>query len=328
MSRSDFTVQNSRVYRPRSSNCPACGERVDSLHSAVCQNCSHSLPRAEEELESPRDLATASKAGARLLHLSDLHVGPKEPDHLHRLSRWLLVAEEIDADVVVVSGDIVDKPNYREGLKSVHQALDDCGRAWAVVPGNHDCLHPKRSESPFYEVFGQYPRLARVPGLELLLLDSNCTEGLRRKKLDSAREWGFAKALKFGLLGAVTTEQMNEVEGRLGDAPAHSRVVVLHHHVQPMSRRTLKEKRNIAGNTMGPLTDAPEVRSWAARVGVRLILHGHMHDPHRTFDGAALIINGGTSTKDFCETHQLQACAMDVGSEAIIVDEIRLPLVH
>lgn len=325
MTVSHFRVHSSTVYRQRPGRCPTCDESIISAHSSNCSSCKEPLPRIQEALDPARDLGRAEKSGGRLLHLSDLHVESSDPVGLGYLERWLLVAREVDADAVVVSGDLVEKPDDRAGLEQVRDALERCGRAWAVVPGNHDLRLHGRTRSLFYEIFGEYPQDRCVAGVHLLLLDSNRSEGLPRSRKAALVEETVALRSDLGVLGAVGTDQLSGVEKKLAAEPELSRVLVLHHHLMRMHGRGLTDK--FEGGTMASAVDAESVRTWAATHRVRLILHGHQHDPFRTSDGGVIIVNGGRSTKGRHGMSQLQACVLDVSPESIIIDELQLPLV-
>jgi uncharacterized protein len=84
----------------------------------------------------PRDLA-----GMRIVHLSDFHLGlPSRGSHaVARAIEWTV---ERDPDLVVITGDLVSRPN---GEPRLRELLERLGRAYAVL-GNHDVEH---SRDPF-----------------------------------------------------------------------------------------------------------------------------------------------------------------------------------
>jgi hypothetical protein len=81
--------------------------------------------------------------------------------------------------------------------------------------------------------------------------------------------------------GWIGDDQLEEVELGMGwrDRPARAfRMVMLHHHVVPVTHRELPR----AGASYSVVLDAVALLRWCVKFGVRLILHGHMHQPHVT----------------------------------------------
>ncbi len=70
--------------------------------------------------------------GYRILHISDLHVGGWAPglDHVR-------TAQSIGADLIVVTGDLIDHDRDRESCASALGALHAPDGVWCVL-GNHD----------------------------------------------------------------------------------------------------------------------------------------------------------------------------------------------
>jgi predicted MPP superfamily phosphohydrolase len=84
----------------------------------------------------------AGLAGLRILHLSDLHLGmPSRGEHaVEQAFDW---AASSDADLVVITGDLVSRPRGEAGLKKLLGQLK--APTYAVL-GNHDVEH---SRDPF-----------------------------------------------------------------------------------------------------------------------------------------------------------------------------------
>jgi hypothetical protein len=78
------------------------------------------------------------RAPLKVVQLSDLHVG-----HVHRprqARRWVRAALNLAPDVIVITGDFVDKPIPEVDLRQLVEALSELQAPLGVfaVPGNHD----------------------------------------------------------------------------------------------------------------------------------------------------------------------------------------------
>ncbi|MFN7142262.1 MAG: metallophosphoesterase family protein [Myxococcota bacterium] len=83
--------------------------------------------------------------------------------------------------------------------------------------------------------------------------------------------------------GWLGDDQLELVEREMGwsERPARAlpfRMVMLHHHVVPVTHRELPR----ANASYSVVLDSVALLRWCVRHGVRLILHGHMHQPHVT----------------------------------------------
>jgi uncharacterized protein len=95
--------------------------------------------------------------GLRIAHLSDFHLGPRSRGEVavRRAAEW---ARGLDADLVVVTGDLVSRARGRPALDAALAGLD----AYAVL-GNHDVAVTR---DPFSEG-------VELDGLEATLLDGD-----------------------------------------------------------------------------------------------------------------------------------------------------------
>jgi 3',5'-cyclic AMP phosphodiesterase CpdA len=80
--------------------------------------------------------------------------------------------------------------------------------------------------------------------------------------------------------GFVGDPQLNDVAAQFGweegdRGPRPYGMVMLHHHVVPVTYREIPEK----GRSYSVVLDAGALTRWAARYRIDLILHGHMHQP-------------------------------------------------
>jgi predicted phosphodiesterase len=275
------------AYLPR---CRACGASVDALMS--------------REIECQPDCLEKAAGAIRVAHLSDLHIGQAwvpafRPQTVFR--RWLDVLREAQTDVVVVSGDIIDRPGDQLGLQLGRGLLDACGMPWVVAPGNHDVKRPGHHDV-FNDVFGEYPRVEEHAGVEFIVLDSMA--GLPIEQRDVAeRLYGDYVCYTEGRVGERQLERVDGLIKARGMRPAH-RALVLHHHVMrqhadfmPLVPQQMGMTEDAVG-TMKTLIDAETVIAWALEREVQVIYHGHKHlfQQPGVRAGRLLVLNGGTST--------------------------------
>lgn len=97
-----------------------------------------------------------------LVHSSDLHLRPNGAgDDLSALRRVLTAARALDADALLLAGDVFDANRLPSQLVEAAAALFATSPAPVVIlPGNHDCL---TVGSVYY-----HPALAGVGGLHVL----------------------------------------------------------------------------------------------------------------------------------------------------------------
>ncbi len=77
-----------------------------------------------------------------LVHSSDLHIdGGRITERFHPLCRVLETARRIEANVLLLAGDVFDSNRIAPALvDQVSRLLDDAGIPIVLLPGNHDCL--------------------------------------------------------------------------------------------------------------------------------------------------------------------------------------------
>jgi 3',5'-cyclic AMP phosphodiesterase CpdA len=187
---------------------------------------------------------------ARLLHVSDLHVGAHEdPRAAEALAR---LVERAEPQLVVASGDLSHR-GRPEQLARAAALLRSLGRPVLAVPGNHDLPYdPTRFVRPwarFERVWETTEPVAAAPGLHVV-------------GLNSARPFR-------NQAGALSAAKLERAAARLGKAePGALRVAVLHHHLIGAPWRAA-HKRPVArrNRVLHALIDA----------GADLILAGHIH---------------------------------------------------
>jgi len=187
---------------------------------------------------------------ARLLHVSDLHVGAHEDFEVAAaLTRFV---ERIEPQLVVASGDLSHRGRPAQ-LEHAAGFLRGLGPPVLAVPGNHDLPYtPARFVRPWAEferVWETTEPTASAPGLHVV-------------GLNSARPFRHQG-------GALSREQLAGATERLGQAEDGAlRVAVLHHHlIGAPWRATRKRPVSRRNHVLRSLVDA----------GADLILAGHIH---------------------------------------------------
>jgi 3',5'-cyclic AMP phosphodiesterase CpdA len=187
---------------------------------------------------------------ARLLHLSDLHVGTVEEPEVERALGTLI--ERIDPELIVASGDLTHRARAGQHERAA-AFLKRLGRPLLVVPGNHDIpwAFPGRFTHPFREFERQWQTTEPVHRANDLVVVG----------LNSVRPWRHQS-------GGVRSAQLQRAAELLAAAPEHAlRVVVLHHHLIGAPWRSRKKPVARRTHVLASLVDA----------GAELILAGHIH---------------------------------------------------
>jgi 3',5'-cyclic AMP phosphodiesterase CpdA len=203
---------------------------------------------------------TAPGSVSTLLHISDLHFGP--PFLTEVAEAVVEQAQAVDPDVVVVSGDLTQRARTSQ-YREAREYLERFDRPVVVTPGNHDV--------PLYRfwerLLAPYRRYRHYVSAEL----NTVTElpGLVIVALNSTRRFTFTN-------GRIRLWQLEFARRAFQRAPSDSaRVVVTHHHLAPPP--------DFEGGSVMPR--AKRALEWFTRLGVDLILAGHMH---RSYIGNSL----------------------------------------
>ena len=187
---------------------------------------------------------------ARLLHVSDLHVGTHEEGEVEQA--LVRLAERLQPQLVVASGDLAHR-GRRQQLEWAAELLRSLGPPVLAVPGNHDLPYtPARFVRPWAEferVWETTEPTVSVPGLHVI-------------GLNSARQFRHQS-------GALSRRQLDRAAERLAAAEEGAlRVAVLHHHlIGAPWRATRKRPVSRRNRVLRSLVDA----------GADLILAGHIH---------------------------------------------------
>jgi 3',5'-cyclic AMP phosphodiesterase CpdA len=187
---------------------------------------------------------------ARLLHVSDLHVGTHEESDVERgLAR---LVERLEPQLVVASGDLAHRGRRRQ-LAHAAEHLRSLGPPVLAVPGNHDLPYtPARFVRPWAEferIWQTTEPTASLPGLHVI-------------GLNSARPFRHQG-------GALSGTQLAHAAERLATAEAGAlRVAVLHHHLIGAPWRAARKR---------PVSRRNRVLRALVEAGADLILAGHIH---------------------------------------------------
>ncbi|HXU45113.1 MAG TPA: metallophosphoesterase family protein [Thermoanaerobaculia bacterium] len=216
-----------------------------------------------------------------ILHVSDVHFGPK---HLPHVAEGVLaLIAERRPDVVVISGDLTLRAKP-EQFREARRFVDRIPVPTLVVPGNHDVPLWRvweRALAPFAAYRQHF-----APELEPVYRD----EELLIVGINSAFNWTRKD-------GRIPLNRLLEVRDLLAAEPASRfKVVVVHHHLIPPPNFG---SQRVLGN-------AYEAIDLFSRAGVDLVLSGHLH---QTFIGSSeefyprgrppvVILHAGTTTSN------------------------------
>jgi len=199
--------------------------------------------------------------GLTIAQLSDIHCG--SPSFVPSLlDRAIVEVNELEPDVVVVSGDLTGD-GYRAEYELAREYLDKiaCDRM-IVIPGNHDSRNVGYVH--FEELFGERRSELHLNGVSILAVDST------EPDLDN------------GLIGRGRYEWIEE---HFGERQAFLRIFVLHHHLLPVPGTG--RERNI-------VHDAGDALECLQRADVHLVLCGHKHVPYAWRLENLFVVSTGT----------------------------------
>lgn len=202
-----------------------------------------------------------------ILHGSDIHLGP--PFMPVVADAFVRAAEELDPQVLVVSGDFTQRAKREQyaDARALLRRLPE--RPLVVVPGNHDVplyrvfervFAPYRNYREF--ISADLDAVLRVEGATIVALNS--TAPLRAITNGRIRSWQLDLC----------------AQAFAGTAPGDARIVVAHHHFAPAP--------DYEGGQVMPRARRALDRFTALRVD--LIMGGHLH---RAYIGNSLDVYSG-----------------------------------
>jgi 3',5'-cyclic AMP phosphodiesterase CpdA len=187
---------------------------------------------------------------ARLIHVSDLHVGAREERPIEPALREFV--SRISPQLIVATGDLTHRGRAAEHERAA-AFLQSLGPPVLAVPGNHDIPHtfPARFTRPWRDFERRWQTTEPV-----FHSDELCVVGL-----NSARPWRHQS-------GGLHADALQRASERLGEAPDSAlRIVCLHHHLTGAPWRSRKQPVSRRAHVLAALVDA----------GAELILAGHIH---------------------------------------------------
>ncbi|MCL5947613.1 MAG: metallophosphoesterase [Actinobacteria bacterium] len=286
------------------------------VRPATASDPSHEIRLLDTNQVAPYDFPVrAIESESRtLLWVSDLHLSKDHhrfplasstsaADLASALERDLNAMEVGPLAGMIVSGDLTWRGSAEEfefarkfirGVQSWSKLTD---YQILICPGNHDVKfspHPenldeevtKANEAARAEYAGLYEFLYNLPpnrfmslGRRFLLAGAVPVEivSINSSLLNQAEG-------AFQGHGFVGEEQLQEAARAMrwsdekDGSPRAFRVVMLHHHIVPVTYREQPQH----GRIYSVVLDAAAMTSWASRHDVDLILHGHMHQPAAT----------------------------------------------
>ena len=211
-----------------------------------------------------------------IAHLSDLHFGAEDPAVVAALAADL---HRSPPDLLVVSGDLTQRARHRE-FAAAMTFLRQVKAPLLAVPGNHDMTAYDLLER-FVDPYRRW-RHHVGPETEPVFADAE----IAVIGLNTARRGGFY--LNWAR-GGVSRGRLSRLEQRLEALPEGLfRVVVAHH---PFVAPALAPGARPVGNAR------PALAAFA-RLGVGLVLTGHLHlgdvRPHTA--GGPLLVQAATAT--------------------------------
>lgn len=190
-----------------------------------------------------------------ILHLSDLHAGP--PFDAEKGELIVQEAAEIKPDLVVISGDLVQRAEFRKQWLLVRSLIERLPTPRLIVPGNHDV--------PQYNQLGRYmwPFRAYRRYINRDLQPIYSTPDLVVIGLNTARSFTIEG-------GKLSNRKIAHLERALqSHGEGVCKIVVMHHHLV-QAPGPLKERKPV-------IVGAEHTLEVLDRGGAELVLCGHIH---------------------------------------------------
>lgn len=206
----------------------------------------------------------------KILHLSDTHFGAH--DDLKR-SAVIQFTEEWRPDIIALTGDIVDSPlrkNFALAQAFIN-ALRTVTAEVHAVPGNHDALFGRIGLGTFWQKIqelhpeSRYVRYKTIKGQNIYLIGVDTTHLSMRELNNAGRFDRGQENFLSNELSRLRTQHGAELDRSI-------KIILVHHHPIP----TVVSE----AEWMLYFKNAGRFLRFAVKYDVRLILHGHQHDPH------------------------------------------------
>lgn len=188
---------------------------------------------------------------ARILHLTDLHMGRFEGWEPLDALRALIA--DLEPELLLATGDLSHR-GRREQLEGASSLLGGLGVPLLAVPGNHDI--PYTLPARFTRTFDAWERVFGTTE------PFHASEHFAVAGLNSVRAWRQQG-------GALEERRVGDAVRRLmGASPSALRVVAFHHHLAAPPWRAARKR---------PLRRRDEVLRTLVAGGVELVVGGHVH---------------------------------------------------
>lgn len=196
-----------------------------------------------------------------IAHISDIHAGsPYFVDNL--LSRTIIELNELDPDLLVITGDITNE-GFKQEFYLANNFLKKLRcRKQLIVPGNHDARNVGYVH--FEELWGERSARADLEGVMVIGIDST------EPDLDNGR------------VGRYRQEYLHD---QFKESKGVFNILALHHHLLPVPGTG--RERNI-------VYDAGDVLEMLIDQRVNLVLCGHKHVPYVWRLESLFVVNAGT----------------------------------
>lgn len=211
-----------------------------------------------------------------LIHISDLHFGREVPAVVEGLLESITKAKP---DHIIVSGDLTQRARAGQYKKGV-QFLKRLPAPYLIIPGNHD-LPLFNLVKRFRHPWGNWNAFVSREMAPVIRGDDFVAAGV-----NTARRWA---TLLDQTRGRISPAQTDSAVAHLQTAPdSHLRLLVAHH---PFWLPENLQHRHLVGG---------RDRALAAfrKVGVDMILSGHLHVAFRQPFQGILIVHAGTGTSN------------------------------
>jgi len=213
---------------------------------------------------------------AFIVHLSDMHVGAinfQKELLLDAISR----SNELDPDLVIVTGDITENGYYHE-FEDASEYLDLIEAPMLVVPGNHDSRHIGNES------------------FEELIRKRCSTLSVRNKEIKAIGLDSSEPDLDYGKVGRAQQKKMEKLLHKAENRNLY-KIIALHHHLIPVPK---------TGRERNVLADGGDILKSIIDADADLVLSGHKHVPHVwQLENTAFVTAGTVSSlklrgKDIC----------------------------
>lgn len=234
-----------------------------------------------------------------MVHLSDLHLGPRSKNKgLRTLEQSLTnLQSKLSSNYkthFVITGDLMNSPN-RKNMYQASSFISKIKRTYKghvdYVLGNHDVLMHGLN------LFRR--QRAKVVGYLL----GSCLSVYEKEKIiyikmNSTLQGNLAR----GKIGKKQLESLSEELSLIDNLEDYTLIALVHHHVLEIPKdaflKTKWHEKMFIGRWVENskvLLDAEQLLDWLNKHKVHYILHGHRHLPFFNYKDELYVISGGSS---------------------------------